>query len=94
MVDADRRAWGPTPQRNGCPQKKQNMLSAFTEVPQFGQRFFVAAANAGGAGVGVGGVAAGRTNSIGGGGVAARGCTGAGAGGGAVGGWVGPAAWT
>src|SRR2546421_132611 len=31
-------------QRNGVPQKKQNRLSAFTIVPQFGQRFFRAVA--------------------------------------------------
>src|SRR2546430_2110715 len=53
-------------QRNGVPQKKQNRLSAFTIVPQFGQRFFIAVA----VGMGVEGicwVGAGRTNSIGGG---------------------------
>ena len=35
---------GPRVQRNGFPQKKQNRLSAFTIVPQFGHRFFAGAA--------------------------------------------------
>src|SRR2546422_9505855 len=68
-------------QRNGAPQKKQNRLSAFTIVPQFGQRFFSAVA----AGMGAEGlcwVGAGRTNSIGGGGPSARGCAGVVVGGG------------
>src|SRR5256885_7090074 len=70
-------------QRNGVPQKKQNRLSAFTIVPQFGQRFFRAVA----AGMGAEGlcwVGAGRTNSIGGGGGAPRGGAGAVVGGGAA----------
>src|SRR5256885_13525106 len=72
-------------QRNGVPQKKQNRLSAFTIVPQFGQRFFIAVA----AGMGVEGicwVGAGRTNSIGGGGAFPPGCGGRGGGGGGGGG--------
>src|SRR5207249_1779490 len=76
-------------QRNGVPQKKQNRLSAFTIVPQFGQRFFIAVA----AGMGVEGicwVGAGRTNSIGGGGPSARGCAGVVVGGG----WDGCGLWT
>lgn len=35
-------------QRKGLPQKKQNRLSAFTRVPQFGHRFFVGAMGGGG----------------------------------------------
>ena len=68
-------------QRNGVPQKKQNRLSAFTIVPQFGHRFFIAVA----AGMGAEGicwVGAGRMNSIGGGGPSARGCAGVAVGGG------------
>src|SRR2546430_7633880 len=68
-------------QRNGVPQKKQNRLSAFTIVPQFGQRFFIAVA----AGIGVEGicwVGEGRTNSIGGGGGSPPGGAGGGGGGG------------
>src|SRR2546421_4193436 len=75
-------------QRNGVPQKKQNRLSAFTIVPQFGQRFFSAVA----AGMGMEGlcwVGAGRTNSIGGGGASPPG----GGGGGGGGGWGGGGAW-
>src|SRR5207302_9593038 len=68
-------------QRNGVPQKKQNRLSAFTIVPQFGHRFFIAVAAGKGA-EGICWVGAGRTNSIGGGGRSAPGCGRGGGGGG------------
>ncbi len=57
-------------QRNGFPQKKQKRFSAFTRVPQFGQRFFVGAAGGGGAAGGATWGGGGRTNSTGGGGAA------------------------
>jgi hypothetical protein len=47
-----KRAWIPPEcgsQVNGWPQKKQNRLSAFTMVPQLGQRFLVC--DKGGSGV-------------------------------------------
>src|SRR3989440_12398165 len=68
-------------QRNGVPQKKQNRLSAFTIVPQLGQRFFIAVA-AGMRGEGICWVGAGGTNSVGGGGASARGWAGVAGGGG------------
>ena len=67
--------------RNGLPQKKQNRFSAFTMVPQFGQRF-LAPAKVEVDAVGVDCAGAGRTNSIGGGGLSARGWTAVAVGGG------------
>src|SRR5207237_9642543 len=75
-------------QRNGVPQKKQNRLSAFTIVPQFGQRFLIAVAVGMGA-EGICWVGAGRTNSIGGGGPSTLGCASVAAGGG----WDARGAW-
>ena len=67
---------GPRDQRNGFPQKKQNRLSVFTIVPQFGHRFFAGAALGivgGEAGAAAGARAGG--SRLGGGGLATRGST-------------------
>ena len=65
---------GPRNQRNGFPQKKQNRLSAFTIVPQFGHLFFDGAALGivGGEAGAAGGARAGGSR-LGGDGLATRG---------------------